>query len=224
MCERVQRKPCSSACLGAWCWPGSAVLSPCAQTPLAKALKRGCSSLLYHPRPRCQPGWWVSRKQDLIWDASWAAGLSFSWPWRRIMICVPRMPDLQRTLVSLLCLLLQLKQLYRLALYILETGTVVPRGRQNGCRGYLHISLFICGILGMGNVQCNATCTCINGACFQLQCTQQHTLSFFFTIVLVPGSGRCAAHSSEEWDFTAEPPEVALFSCLLLLHNKGWGV
>lgn len=139
-------------------------------------------------------------------------------------ICVPWVPDLQRMPVCHLCLLLQFKQLQRLTLYILETDTVLPRGRQNGCCGYLHIFLFIRGILSIDNVQCNGTCTCINGACFQASVLTAACTQPFLTIVLVRGSGQSAAHSTEERDFTAEPPEVALFSSLLLLHNKGWGV
>lgn len=116
----------------------------CLPVPIsfAEAPECGWLSLLYPPRPRCQSCWWVSLKQDLIWDAFWAAGQSFSWSWRYVMICVPWVPDLQRMLVCHLCLLLQLKQFERLTLYILETCTVVLRGRQNGHCRYLHIPFY----------------------------------------------------------------------------------
>lgn len=202
----MQRKLCSSACLWAGHRPRSTTLSPCAQISLAKAPECGRSSLLYPPWPRYQSRWWVSHLQDPVWDAFWAAGPSFSWPWRYVMICVPWVPDLQRMLVWHLCLLLQLTQLHRLTLYILEAGTVVLRGRQNGCCGYLHIFLFIGGILSIDNVRCSATCACINGACFQASVLTAACTQPFLTIVLLPGSGQSAAHSTEEWDFTAEPP------------------
>lgn len=101
-------------------------------------------------------------------------------------------------LVSHLCLLLQLKQLQRLMLYILETGTVVLTGRQNGSCGYLHIFLCICGILSIDNIQCNATWMCINEAFFQASVVTAACTQPFLTIVLVPGSGQSAAHSNEE--------------------------
>lgn len=59
------------------------------------------------------------------------------------------------------------------------------------------IFLFIHGILSIANVWCNATCMCINGACFQASvvaaaCTQP------FLTMLVPGPGQNAVHSTEE--------------------------
>lgn len=60
------------------------------------------------------------------------------------------------------------------------------------------IFIFIHGILRIANVQCNATCMCINGACFQASVVTAACTQPFLTIVLVSGSGQSVIHSTEE--------------------------